>query len=235
MTFLTRAQAREYDRLAQEQLGIPGVVLMENAGRTTAEIVLELLENDLHLVAQDATVAILCGGGNNGGDGYVIARHLANAGVAVTAHAIGDPGKLRGDALVNWAVADRMGVVTPFDSPDLLQSSLIGPSTPHMIVDALLGTGFTGQVRDDLAAVIHLCNDAREAEGKIVSVDVPSGLDCDTGQPSNVTVRANATVTFVAPKVGFDRPEAEPYTGNVIPVEIGAPLSLVQQVLAEMP
>ena len=232
MLTLTRDQVREVDRLAIEVLGMPGVVLMENAGRAVSDMTLDLLEGELHLVAQDANVVILCGGGNNGGDGYVIARHLSNAGVNVTAVAIKDAADLRGDAAVNWAIADRMGRVAPAPSIQDLHERLTGPNGPHVIVDALLGTGFQGDVRDDLAQVIQVCIAAHEAGVKVVAVDVPSGLDCDTGQPSNATIIADMTVTFVAAKVGFTQSAAEPYVGQIIPVEIGTPPSLIGRVLS---
>ena len=96
MHTLTRQQLREVDRLAIEELGIPGVALMENAGRSVAEVVLDLLESQFHLLPIDARVSVLCGSGNNGGDGYVVTRHLFNAGVAVTAYPSADPAGLGG-------------------------------------------------------------------------------------------------------------------------------------------
>jgi len=230
MLTLTREQVRQIDRLAIEELGIPGVVLMENAGRNAAEVVLDMIESELQMVAQDAKVAILCGGGNNGGDGYVIARHLSNAGVRVVACAIKPIDDLTGDAAVHARVAERMGLVKPCAGPELLHGELDALG-PNIVVDALLGTGFEGQVRDDLAAVIDICNALREAGASVVAVDVPSGLDCDTGEPANATVAADVTVTFVAVKSGFAQPAAEAWVGRVVPVDIGTPPSLIGRVL----
>jgi len=235
MLTLTRQQVREVDRLAIEDLGIPGIVLMENAGRHTANAVLDLIEHELQLVAQDASVAIFCGGGNNGGDGYVIARHLQNSGAMVTAYAIRNPDELTGDAAIQCAIANKMGLVVLMHTPD--QRSQLGSAVAgcQVIVDALLGTGFSGQVRDELVDVIHTINDAADKGAKILAVDIPSGLDCDTGQPSgaegDTTVQADVTVTFVAAKQGLVAESAEPFVGELEVVDIGAPPQLIQQVL----
>ncbi|MEE9212091.1 MAG: NAD(P)H-hydrate epimerase [Phycisphaeraceae bacterium] len=235
MPTLTRQQIREVDRLAIEQLGIPGVVLMENAGRHVAETVLELMETELHLVPSDARAAVFCGGGNNGGDGYVIARHLANAAVDVTAYAAKDPAALNGDAALNHAIAARMGLVEPLFNPE--HPVVVGSTRlqPHVVVDALLGTGFQGQVRDDLAAVIDQCNALRATGAAVVAVDLPSGLDCDSGEPANAVVEADVTVTFVAAKKGFANAAAGPYVGRIIVADIGAPSELIHQACRTYP
>jgi NAD(P)H-hydrate epimerase len=227
MQTLTREQVRQVDRLAIEELGIPGVVLMENAGREVAMAVLDILEGDLHLVAQDATVSILCGPGNNAGDGYVAARHLANVNVKVTAFAACDPDKLTGDAAINYAIAQKMGLVVPVFTEEMLleQTERIGEA--HLFVDALLGTGFQGEVKAPMVEVIDVINASKERGALVVAVDVPSGFDCDKGTPSNATVHADVTVTFVAAKPGFANPEAELYVGRVIVGDIGAPPMLI--------
>lgn len=221
MEALTREQVREVDRKAIEELGIPGVVLMENAGRHAADIVMDVLENDMHLVAPDARVAVFCGGGNNGGDGYVVARHLHNIGVNVDAIAVKDVNTLTGDAAINCDVATKMGLVVNYDNLENKEGK------EHVLVDALLGTGFQGDIRDDLVSVINLINQSRQRGAKVVAIDVPSGLDCDTGQPSNATIEADVTVTFVAMKQGFLAETAEKYVGQAIVVDIGAPPELL--------
>src|SRR4051812_32896156 len=147
MATLTRRQVREVDRLAIEELGIPGVVLMENAGRSASEVVLYLLREELHAKPASARVAVVCGGGNNGGDGYVIARHLHNAGVDAIVFPAIDPGQLKGDALVNATVALKMGLPFRFirDAAELDEHAR-WLARSDVLVDALLGTGFTGQV-----------------------------------------------------------------------------------------
>jgi NAD(P)H-hydrate epimerase len=235
MNALTRDQVRTVDRIAIEQLGIPGVVLMENAGRAVAEETLKLL------AGAPAACAILCGGGNNGGDGYVAARHLHNAGLRVIVLNAapplspplqgGEKGGVRGgDAAVFRAVVEKMGL----PCRDILDAAALARAEPELaqatvFVDALLGTGFHGEVHPHLAAIIRRCNAlAREGQGKkVVAVDVPSGMDCDTGRAADPTIRADLTVTFVALKKGFLAPEAQPYLGRVVVASIGTPPDLV--------
>ncbi len=220
---MTRDQIREVDRTAIEDYGIPGVVLMENAGRSTTRVVLDLLDD-----ASDAPVVIVCGAGNNGGDGFVIARHLHNDGVGVEILLAVDPEKLKGDARVNYEIARKMDLPmqTVTDEAKIAQAAAkLGDC--RVIVDALLGTGFHGEVRPPFDAIIRAIN---EAEGpRVVAVDVPSGLDCDAGEPSNATVRADVTVTFVAPKTGFSKDSAREYVGDLVAVDIGAPRELTRQ------
>lgn len=232
MQALTREQVRQVDRLAIQELGIPGVVLMENAGCRAAEVVLDVLRDRCGLEPEAGRVVVLCGGGNNGGDGYVIARHLHNQGVAVTVFGVTDPARLTGDAAVNHSICEKMGLaVCRIDSDEQLHGAAQAWSDAHIVVDALLGIGFTGTVRPQMAAVIERCN---AVEGpKIVAVDVPSGLDCDTGQPSNAMIRADVTVTFVAPKPGFGMASARPYVGEVIVADIGVPPALIDRVLSQ--
>ena len=208
---LTRQQVRDFDRHAIEKWGLPGIVLMENAGRNAAGLILEALAHDRS--GPDAEVAILCGGGNNGGDGYVIARHLHNQGIAVRLCAAKDPEELTGDARVNATVCAHLGIDirTEFDRARWARS--------RVLVDALLGTGFTGPVREPLARLIHEVNAC--SGPYVVAVDLPSGLDCDTGEPAAATIRADMTVTFVDRKVGFDNPRSTAYTGEVKVVDIG--------------
>ena len=234
LTTLTRQQARQVDRLAIEALGIPGVVLMENAGRNAAEIILKQLNIPRARQGHDAQVAILCGGGNNGGDGYVIARHLHNHGVSVTIYTAIDPSGLTGDAVTHHAICRHMGLdIRRVTTPQELDRQAPSWIAAYGVVDALLGTGFSGSVRDHLGSVIERCNEAKDHGAKVTAIDVPSGLDCDTGQPSNATIRADLTVTFIAHKAGFTQTCAKPYVGKVIVADIGAPPQLLDQVLSE--
>jgi len=218
---MTRQAVREVDRAAIEDFGIPGLVLMENAGRGAAQVVLRLLDD-----AASPRVAIVCGSGNNGGDGFVIARHLHNAHVAVVIYLAVDASRLAGDAQVNYEIARRMGLpIQPLVTEEDLSRAVDRMQHCQVIVDGLLGTGFTGQVRPPFDAVIRQINGL--AGPKVVAVDVPSGLNCDTGKPSNATIRADVTVTFVAPKAGFARPGAADYVGRAVVVDIGAPRELI--------
>lgn len=234
---LTRSQSREIDRLAMDRLGIPGVVLMENAGINATDVATGMLE-----AIEGNKVAIICGGGNNGGDGFVIARHLANAGRKVVVYNASDPSQLQGDAAVNYGICLRMGVklMRCDDEQSLAEQS------PHwlaadLVVDAVLGTGFDASrgLKGHAAKVIDAINAAADARRRggdaaggplVLAVDVPSGLDCDTGQAAEPTVQADATVTFVARKLGFDVDESQQYTGQVFVVGIGVPMGLVDEV-----
>jgi len=220
---LTREQIRETDRRAIEDYGIPGIVLMENAARNAANIIRTF-------PPAGASVAIVCGAGNNGGDGFAIARHLHNKNVPVTLFLAVPHDKLTGDAETNYKIARRIGLpiipcATDADRPEAVAQLAEIP----IIVDALLGTGFHGEVRAPLDKVIDMINHRDDAT--IVSIDVPSGLDCDSGAPSNATVRATETITMAARKIGFAQPNAAAWTGRVHVVDIGAPLSIVQDVL----
>jgi NAD(P)H-hydrate epimerase len=216
---LSRAEVRGIDRRAVEELGMPGLLLMENAGRGAAELLVEL--------GIEGRVVICAGKGNNGGDGFVIARHLEIRGFDVRVLIFADSQTLQGDAATNFEILRAGGtMIFEFHSgaqPDIWVSIL---RSAAWIVDALLGTGMQGTVRGPTASVIHQIN---EAEVPVLAVDLPSGLDCDTGQPLGACVRAAHTATFVARKQGFDVPGADRFTGQVHVVDIGVPRSLVSQ------
>jgi hydroxyethylthiazole kinase-like uncharacterized protein yjeF len=214
---MTRDEVRAFDAFAINELGIPGVVLMENAGRGCTEVIQAKLAG-----REDAKVCIFCGTGNNGGDGYVIARHLRNAGVEVVVVVCGEYEKIKGDARVNLEILERLGQLV--ERLDLDQAEIdrrVGEFAKgaDIIVDALLGTGLRGQVSDQCRGLI----DGINALGvPIIAVDIPSGLDCDTGVPLGASIKAEQTVTFVAVKKGFiTSKRAKEYTGEVIVASIG--------------
>lgn len=216
---LTRAEVREIDRRAIEEFGLPGIVLMENAGRGAADL--------LHALAPGATVAIVCGRGNNAGDGFVIARHLENHGHDVRLLLAGDPADLRGDAAIAWYVADRAEIPAQRLAAATAAEWEQALAGAEWIVDALLGTGASGAPRGAIATAIEAVNGAGRRGAKVLAVDLPSGLDCDTGAAAGACVRADVTATFVAPKVGFDATAARPLIGALHVVGIGAPRALL--------
>jgi len=211
---LTRAQVRDVDRIAIENFGMLGLVLMENAGRNAAEL--------LRRLGITGRVVICCGKGNNGGDGFVIARHLENCGVEVRVLLCTSPAQISGDAAANLQILAR--AQTPLLSPPFDWGPQLAGA--DWIVDALLGTGTQGTIREPFVAVIEAMN---ASGSKLFAVDLPSGLDCDSGQPLNVCVRADHTATFVARKIGFDQPAATRWTGEVHVIDIGVPKSLLQR------
>jgi len=194
-----------------------GLMLMENAGRGVADRLCEL--------GVSGPVVICCGQGNNGGDGFVVARHLDLRGHAVRVLLFSDPSRLKGDAEVNYRIIERGGLSIRQVAPAQLPAELTGAG---WIVDALLGTGARGEPRPPLDAVIDEMN---AAATPILAIDLPSGLDCDTGQPARHTVRATHTCTFVAQKPGFLAPGAQPCLGVVHVVDIGAPRGLTEEIL----
>jgi NAD(P)H-hydrate epimerase len=209
-----------------EHYGFSGLVLMENAGRGTAD---RLCELGIH-----GPMVICCGKGNNAGDGFVIARHLDLRGHEVRVLLWAEPDELTGDAGANFGILQKTDVPMHFFAAEhheaeaaRLAEQLSGAA---WIVDALLGTGARGEPRPPLDRVIDQLNAAAAPR---LAVDLPSGLDCDTGQPARHTIRAAHTCTFVAPKPGFFVPGADRYTGQIHVVDIGTPRRLIEEVLAE--
>jgi hydroxyethylthiazole kinase-like uncharacterized protein yjeF len=211
-----RDEVRAVDAWAIEEMGVPSVVLMENAGRSCVEVVIEKLAN-----GPDASVCIFCGTGNNGGDGFVVARHLANRGVKVKAIICGDPSKIKGDAKINFEIIKNMGIqvqAVEDDSADLAKIIAGLSAGCDLVVDALFGTGLSGELKPTAVKLIEAIN---ALDKKIVAVDIPSGLDCDTGKALAAAIKAIATVTFVALKRGFTNPEALRFTGEIYIASIG--------------
>jgi NAD(P)H-hydrate epimerase len=169
-------------------------------------------------------VFILCGKGNNGGDGFVIARHLAIRGVRVGLALLAPAGELTGDARINFHIADRLDVrISDLSRCSNLPAELDKLSQDSdWLVDAMLGTGTVGPPREPYSTAIEWMN---QQSAKKLAVDVPSGLDCDTGVPSETTVRANVTCTFHAPKIGFSSPASREFLGDLRVVSIGIPQS----------
>jgi NAD(P)H-hydrate epimerase len=219
--YLSRDAVRDLDRRAIQEYGVPGVVLMENAGRGAAELLTQLN-------AQCGRVLILCGPGNNGGDGFVMARHLQNLGADVDVLLFGSIDTLTPDAKVNALIWQKSAPLwtAPANSRLDVDTRRIIDGAPGWIVDALFGTGLTrplGPPFDDVVAAVN----ARRRH--VLAVDLPSGLDCDTGEPLGPTIRATHTATFVAHKKGFLNPEAKTWTGAIHVIDIGAPKKLVDE------
>lgn len=226
---LTREQVREVDRLASADYAIPGIVLMENAGRSTAHLIEDLFVSTTPSVRQRWRCSVFCGPGNNGGDGFVIARWLFENDLSVECFCTAGAAETRGDAKVARAMAEAIGIpMRALASADDLSSAREHLLSSQLAVDALLGTGFEGTPRPEMARAIRsigeLCPGAR-----VLAVDVPSGLDCDTGIPADPCVRADVTATFVAEKVGFDTPSARNFLGRVYVLGIGAPRDAVDR------
>jgi len=221
----TREQIRELDRRAIEDYGMPGVILMENAGRGAADVACEMLGNPAKKRA-----LIFCGKGNNGGDGFVIARHLYNRGarVDVVLACIPEQVHPESDAGTNLVIARKMRLPLHVADTGSAQLEAAGMSKQaDLIIDALLGTGLSGEVREPYRSLIRLIN---AADKPVLSVDLPSGLDANTGRVLRATVRADRTATFVLPKQGFALDEGPSHVGKVTVIDIGVPLDLIEEI-----
>lgn len=259
---LTREQVRELDRRAIHEYGMPSMLLMENAARACADEAERVLRIDgvaramarlrqpgskddiprnveelerwkAKLHTAGTPVVVLCGPGNNGGDGLAIARTLHNRGHAVRAYYVGDPAELErtpGDVQLNARLLRGLGI----EIHELRERSQLKAAWPvfteaPLIVDALFGTGLTRTIEDPFRAVIEAANDADTPK---LAVDIPSGLDADTGDILGVCIRADSTVTFVAAKPGFFQAAGPTFCGQVTVAEIGIPRAYIEEALA---
>lgn len=214
--YLTRQQVREVDRRAIEDYGIPGIVLMENAARGVVAVAEEMLQG-----RSGQRILILCGGGNNGGDGLAAARHLHNHGHRPLIGLCTDPAKYGGDALVNWRIVQAMGLPSSPATPTSIRES-----GAALVLDGIFGTGLSERPRGDFDAIVSA---VAALQVPVLAIDLPSGLDCDTGEPLGACIRASRTVTFVAMKAGFRNPRSRDYTGDVTVAEIGCPKELIDR------
>jgi NAD(P)H-hydrate epimerase len=229
----SRRQIRELDRLAVEEFAIPSILLMDNAARGVAGVILEGLQG-----LEQPTALVICGPGNNGGDGLAVARHLVNRGVQV-AIVLGAPaGGYTGDARTNLTIAQKMDlpIFEAGEAPGMAMvaaGALLGE--PVLVVDALLGTGLDRPATGVMAELIVEMNAMRERGSTVVAIDVPSGLDCDTGEAGTAAgvagpvVDADLTIALAGIKAGFLTGTAQKHVGELVVVDIGAPRELVRR------
>jgi hydroxyethylthiazole kinase-like uncharacterized protein yjeF len=228
MKVVTARQMQALDRYTIEEIGLPGIVLMENAGR---QVVAKMLQHFSDLPHR--RVNIVCGKGNNGGDGMVVARHLSALGAAVGIFLLADPQSLSGDAKTNAQIAQKLNLtIRSILSPEDLQNYRTILLDADILVDALFGTGLTPPVRGLAAEVIDLLNEAGKAGKPIVSVDLPSGLSADLAHPLGPHVVASLTVTFALPKLAHVLPPACQAIGKLEIADIGIPEKAIQSVRA---
>jgi hydroxyethylthiazole kinase-like uncharacterized protein yjeF len=218
MRVVTTHEMVEIDKWATSRLRIPGPVLMENAGRGCVEVLEKYHELD------KLKVLVICGKGNNGGDGFVAARHLNNRGAFVECALLGRAAGLKGDALVNYRLANsahlRIAEITrPKDLVDMYKSF-----RPDVIIDAIFGTGFSGEPEGIYRQAIELINDA---EAFVLSIDIPSGVNGDDGQYKKLCVIADATASMCLPKRGNYLFPGREFGGELHCVDIGIPYSLI--------
>jgi len=215
---LTTAQMVEVDRLMIEEYGIVLIQMMENAGRNLAEQAWRMLNRKL----SGRTIVVLCGAGNNGGGWMVAARHLHNRGAEVHVKFVGELARLGNTPAHQWRIWQAMNLAGD-DSPDLSQAGLI--------LDALIGYGLNGNPRGPVAEWIERAN---AANGPILSLDTPSGLDTTTGLPGHPCIRASATLTLALPKTGLRTAAARPFVGDLYLADIGVPPELYRRIGVEV-
>lgn len=222
MKILTAEQMAEVDRLTSELYGVPSLLLMECAGRSVVD---EIAKEYPRLCKPH--VLIFCGKGNNGGDGFVVARHLLSRGAFPEVVLLGDPSRLKGDALANWEMVRATGLpVWSASSAGEARSALRRLRSPDIIIDAIFGTGLSKPIGHELKGVIKWINEVGK-ERVVVSVDVPSGIFSDSELIPGPAVRAHLTVTFTALKLGLVLHPAAAMAGKVKVAAIGSPASLL--------
>lgn len=226
--WFSRRSLTEIDRRAAADFGLSIAALMENAGRALAEITRAYTH-------ADSRVLVLAGPGNNGGDGLVAARWLANFGQPVRILLLAAPEKFTGPAAEQLNTVQRMSLTiqhldTANPAADILASWIDNSNVDDAIVDAIFGTGLTRSVTDGVAAAIQKVN---ESNRRVISADIPSGLDCDTGEPLGIAVRATHTISFCGMKIGFSRPGAIGYAGQCSIGDIGVPRCLLEELAVE--
>ncbi|MCC6491300.1 MAG: NAD(P)H-hydrate epimerase [Candidatus Hydrogenedentes bacterium] len=204
---LTAAQMREADRRCIEDLGIPGAVLMNNAGSAVFREI------------DHGPVGVVCGKGNNGGDGYVIARLALLADMDTRVLLLAEPSEITGDAKTFLDAYLKLGgPLRVASSPEDITKVMSELSDCAVLVDAMLGTGVKGEIREPFRTAITAWPQVHT-----IAVDLPSGLNADTGEPCGCCIRADMTVTFQFAKAGFENPAAAPYLGRLIVADIGIP------------
>ncbi len=226
MKLVTAAEMRQLDRRAIQEVGIPSLVLMENAGRSTYQILRREFPDP------DGEVAVLAGRGNNGGDGFVVARYLAAAGEAVAVFLLGSKDQVRGDARVNLDILAHLGL----EVVEVTEEAQLNPvvhrlAKAGLIVDALLGTGLDKPVTGLMADLIERVNHLRPP---VLAVDIPTGLSADTGEVLGVAVAAEVTVTYGWPKIGQILPPGRDYVGRLWRVDISIPPDLAREAPMEL-
>lgn len=212
---LTAQEMVRVDQLAIEHYGISSLVLMENAGRAAAIEVMKDLPSQ---------VCIVCGCGNNAGDGFVIARYLLDADIRVEMILIGEPENLKSDARVNYQILKRL----ISNSDNDWQVTVEKIQNADVVVDAIFGVGLNRAIDEPYLSVIAMIN---QHAGKVISIDVPSGLDATTGTAFGTCVKAYKTITFSCAKTGFVKADGPQYCGQVKVVDIGIPKEVFEMAL----
>jgi len=227
MRILDGDQMRQVDNTAIQYYGIPGIVLMENAGLALTHAAGEMLGS-----IAGKKVVVFAGGGNNGGDGFVVARHLHNKGAAVRIFLLANPEVYSGDAKTNLQILAKMGLTTQrILEKDQLDTVRLALWSADLVIDAIFGTGLKDEVRGMALPVINIIN---ECQKPVLACDIPSGISSFTGKPMGVAVMAKRTVTFGFYKLGLVLPAAYAYTGELQVADISLPLGIEEEIPSRM-
>lgn len=222
VTTATVKQIQKLDKLAIESYGIPSLALMENAGGAVAREVINLLEG-----VKNPSVCVICGLGNNAGDGFVTARHLVNAEIRTVVLLIGKGEQLKGDAAVNYRILKKLKY--PITEIRAWRAAPIWDiKKASIIVDAIFGVGLNRDILDLFKNIIEAINKSGK---KVISADTPSGLNGTSGKIYGICVKADVTVTFSLAKTGFFKNQGPKYTGKVVIADIGIPLALQKKII----
>ncbi len=222
MRYVTASEMRKIDRAAAEEYGIPPILLMENAGRSVAEEASRLLKQK-----KGAKISIVCGKGNNGGDGLCAARHLDNIGFEVRVWLIGNTFNLSHDAAANYKIITKMGIPIAFvESKESTGALCREIKRSDLLIDAIFGTGLSRNVEEPYRSVINAINESKKP---VLAVDIPSGLNADSGKVLGTCVKANVTVTLGLPKRAFRDKKTHAWTGEIVVADISIPRILTQQ------
>ena len=221
MKLLKADEMKDIDRRASSEFGIPSIILMENAGLRTLEVIEEILGE-----TKNRMIVILAGKGNNGGDGLVIARHLINSGAVVETYLTGEVEELTQDSRINYEILLKMGArIFPLSSEKDLDLLMLSLMNADLIVDALYGIGFKGSLNQFDSRLVKMVNWCR---APVVAVDIPSGVEADTGRVNGDAIKASHTVTFALPKIGLVLEPGKEYVGTLSVADISIPAVLLE-------
>ena len=213
---ISAEEVRRLDQSAIRDYGIPSFLLMENAGRSISDVISREYK--------PCKVLIVTGKGNNGGDGLVVARYLANRGYVVRVVLLEDPARFKTDPLLNFSIVSKMNIPSVLMTAASEEKIFKFCQESELVVDAIFGVGIHSPVRGIFEKAIRAIN---RCQKPVVSIDIPSGLDADTGQVHGVAVKATWTVTLALPKRGLSEGEGPGYTGRIEVADIGIPRELL--------
>jgi NAD(P)H-hydrate epimerase len=222
MKTVTSIQMRDIEVRAMRDFGLSELIMMENAGRSIADAVETLFRKKD--IPKGKKISIFCGGGNNGGDGMVAARHLHNRNYEPEIILLKSPEILRDISLANFTTAEKSGI------PIKLFTAALKLENCGLIIDSLLGTGTRGSVREPYLSAINFIN---ERNVPVIAVDIPSGICADSGEVLETAIRADLTVAMGVPKCGLIADKAKKYVGSIFVADIGLPKAILDSVFSK--